>query len=57
MPYSVITRLLDHNPDERPSALELSQSNLLPPRVEDEFFKDTLQMIGKILYVYSSAVF
>lgn len=43
----IISWLLKHDPDERPTALELSQSNLLPPRVEDEFFKDTLKLIVK----------
>ena len=33
----VITWLLQHNPNDRPTALELSQSPLLPPRMEDEY--------------------
>src|SRR5713226_2828150 len=44
----VITWLLKHNPDERPTALELSQSNLLPPRLEDEYFKGALKMMSKL---------
>ncbi|EIW85919.1 hypothetical protein CONPUDRAFT_114006 [Coniophora puteana RWD-64-598 SS2] len=43
----IITWLLQHDPAERPSALELSQSTLLPPRVEDEFFKGALRMMAK----------
>lgn len=43
---SVITWLLHHDPAERPTAVELSKSNLLPPRLEDEYFKDALQMMG-----------
>jgi hypothetical protein len=42
----VITCLLDHDPDTRPTALELSQSPLLPARLEDEYFKSALGMMG-----------
>ena len=38
--------LLQHDPDKRPSALQLSQSPLLPARVEDEYVKGALNMIG-----------
>lgn len=44
---SVISWLLRHNPDDRPTALELSQSSLLPPRVEDEYFKGALRMMSE----------
>ena len=44
---AVIEKLLQHDPSQRPSALELSQGDLLPPRVEDEYFKGALQMMGK----------
>nr|GAT55219.1 predicted protein [Mycena chlorophos] len=43
----IITRLLDHDPDTRPTALELSQSTLLPSRIEDEYFKGALGMMVK----------
>ena len=43
---AVITLLLQHEPDKRPTALELSQSPLLPPRLEDEYFKGALRMMG-----------
>ncbi|KAJ6497813.1 kinase-like domain-containing protein [Mycena sanguinolenta] len=43
----IITRLLDHDPDTRPTALELSQSHLLPSRIEDEYFKGALGMMVK----------
>ena len=46
----VITSLLQHNPLDRPSAVELSQSNMLPPRIEDEYFKNALGMIGPDIY-------
>ncbi|KAG2365174.1 kinase-like domain-containing protein [Suillus spraguei] len=43
----IIAALLRHDPAERPTALELSQSPLLPPRVEDEYFKGALRMMAK----------
>ncbi|KAK2467467.1 hypothetical protein APHAL10511_000322 [Amanita phalloides] len=43
----IITSLLQHNPDDRPTAAELSQSQLLPPKVEDEYFKGALKLIAK----------
>ncbi|KAH7905298.1 kinase-like domain-containing protein [Hygrophoropsis aurantiaca] len=43
----IISWLLRHDPADRPSALELSQSSLLPPRMEDEYFKGALRMMAK----------
>ncbi|KAJ7432513.1 kinase-like domain-containing protein [Mycena galericulata] len=43
----IITCLLDHDPETRPTALELSQSPLLPSRLEDEYFKGALGMMVK----------
>jgi len=43
---SVITWLLQHRPEDRPTALELSQSPLLPQRVEDEYFKGALKLMS-----------
>ncbi|KAL4071177.1 kinase-like domain-containing protein [Scleroderma yunnanense] len=43
----IITWLLRHDPGERPTALELSQSSFLPPRMEDEYFKGALRMMAK----------
>ncbi|EGN94241.1 hypothetical protein SERLA73DRAFT_126224 [Serpula lacrymans var. lacrymans S7.3] len=43
----IITQLLKHDPADRPTALELSQSSLIPPRVEDEYFKGALRMMAK----------
>ncbi|TFK91310.1 Serine/threonine-protein kinase [Polyporus arcularius HHB13444] len=43
----IITWLLQHDPDRRPTALQLSQSPLLPPRVEDEYVMGALRMIAK----------
>lgn len=43
----IINWLLQHDPNARPSALELSQSPLLPPRVEDEYFRGAIRMMAK----------
>ncbi|KAK0477848.1 kinase-like domain-containing protein [Armillaria novae-zelandiae] len=43
----IITWLLQHEPEDRPTALELSQSPLLPSRLEDEYFKGALKMMTK----------
>lgn len=43
----IIIWLLQHNPDRRPTALQLLQSPLLPARVEDEYFKKALDMMAK----------
>lgn len=42
----VITWLLQHQPEDRPTALELSQSPLLPQRLEDEYFKSALKLMS-----------
>ena len=47
VPYAlVITWLLQHDPEKRPTAIQLSQSPLLPSRVEDEYVMGALNMIG-----------
>ncbi|KAJ4467220.1 kinase-like domain-containing protein [Lentinula aciculospora] len=43
----IISWLLQHEPDHRPSAIELSQSSLMPPRMEDEYFKGALRLMAK----------
>ncbi|KAF5357565.1 hypothetical protein D9757_013020 [Collybiopsis confluens] len=43
----IINWLLQHDPDQRPSAIELSQSPLMPPRMEDEYFKGALRLMAK----------
>ncbi|KIJ97967.1 hypothetical protein K443DRAFT_104703 [Laccaria amethystina LaAM-08-1] len=52
----IITWLLQHEPDKRPTALDLSQSPLLPPRLEDEFFKGALKLMAKSDSPYHQAV-
>ncbi|KAL1938729.1 hypothetical protein VTO73DRAFT_11332 [Trametes versicolor] len=43
----IIKWLLEHDPDKRPTAMELSQSPLLPPRLEDEYVKSAMKLIAK----------
>ncbi|KAF9527861.1 other/PEK/GCN2 protein kinase [Crepidotus variabilis] len=43
----IIIWLLQHDPVKRPNALELSQSQLLPARLEDEYFKGALRLMAK----------
>lgn len=47
MTFPVITSLLHHDPVQRPSALDLSHSPLLPPLLQDDSFKRSLDMIGE----------
>lgn len=44
---TVIHWLLQHDPARRPTAIQLSQSPLLPPRVEDEYFKAALNVMSE----------
>lgn len=44
----IIVWLLQHEPAKRPTALELSQSDLMPARVEDENIKSALSVIGAL---------
>ncbi|KAI0828484.1 Serine/threonine-protein kinase [Trametes gibbosa] len=43
----IIKWLLEHDPEKRPTAIELSQSPLLPPRLEDEYVKSAMKLIAK----------
>ncbi|KAF8983829.1 hypothetical protein BGZ46_009397 [Entomortierella lignicola] len=42
----VIRALLNHNLKERPSSLELLQSDLLPPKLEDEYIQECVRTIA-----------
>lgn len=42
----IIRWLCHHNPKERPTSLELLQSDLLPPKMEDEYIQETLRTIA-----------
>lgn len=43
---TVITSLLQHDIDKRPSAQELSESDLLPPKVQEEYFRNALHVMS-----------
>jgi translation initiation factor 2-alpha kinase 4 len=42
----IIKWLLDHQPKARPTAIELLQSEYLPPKIEDEFVNEALRTIA-----------
>ena len=42
----VVRLLLDHNPHRRPSATELLQNSLLPPKMEDEELQEVSSING-----------
>ncbi|KAF8940243.1 hypothetical protein EDD21DRAFT_369155 [Dissophora ornata] len=42
----VIKALLNHNLKERPSSLELLQSDMLPPKLEDEYIQECVRTIA-----------
>lgn len=41
----IITALLSHSPKERPSALQLLQSDWLPPRSEEEYLQEAVRTL------------
>ena len=41
----VIRWLLNHDPKQRPTSLQLLQSRYIPPKLEDEYIKDALRAI------------
>ncbi|THH07416.1 hypothetical protein EW145_g3398 [Phellinidium pouzarii] len=47
---------LGHDPSRRPTAVQLSQSPLLPPRIEDEYFTNALQAMTSQNNQYYPAV-
>ncbi|KAL6618007.1 kinase-like domain-containing protein [Neocallimastix sp. 'constans'] len=42
----IIRLLLSHDPKRRPTSFEILQSDLLPPKMEDEYIKETLRTIS-----------
>ncbi|KAJ2159991.1 eukaryotic translation initiation factor 2-alpha kinase [Coemansia sp. RSA 552] len=44
--YQIIRRLLTHSPRARPSSAELLESDLLPPKMEDEHIQETIRTIA-----------
>lgn len=45
---TIINKLLQHNPAQRPSALELSNSSLLPEQEEDAYFEEARRKIREL---------
>lgn len=41
----VLQWLLQHSPRNRPTALELLQSDLLPPQIENEYIKESIRIV------------
>lgn len=52
----IISWLLQHRPEDRPTALELSRSPLLPHKLEDEYFKGALALMTKADSPHQQAV-
>lgn len=53
----IIQSLLQHNPDDRPSASKLVQSKLLPERMEEDNMKEALRLMGKLyISVHTSSM-
>lgn len=48
----VVIWLVNHKPEERPTSLQLLQSELLPPRLEDESVQETLRLVTDPSSVY-----
>lgn len=48
----VVRWLVTHVPEDRPTPLELLQSDLLPPRLEDESVQETLRLVTDPSSVY-----
>eukprot|EP00698_Gefionella_okellyi_P001959 TRINITY_DN11839_c0_g1_i1.p1 TRINITY_DN11839_c0_g1~~TRINITY_DN11839_c0_g1_i1.p1 ORF type:complete len:1322 (+),score=300.76 TRINITY_DN11839_c0_g1_i1:27-3968(+) len=51
-PTAVIRQLLQYNPEERPTALQLLRSDLLPPKMEDEYLEEALRIVHNPASVY-----
>ena len=44
--HQVIRLLMQHDPELRPSAAELSRNELLPKRMEEESINEALRLLG-----------
>lgn len=42
----LLQRMLSHNPTDRPSPLEILKSDLLPPKMEDEYIAECLRLLS-----------
>ncbi|KAN0065323.1 eukaryotic translation initiation factor 2-alpha kinase [Thecaphora frezii] len=50
---TLIQQMLDHNPDRRPSPLEILRSDLLPPKMEDEYIEECLRLMANPSSAYN----
>ncbi|EPQ30765.1 uncharacterized protein PFL1_01666 [Pseudozyma flocculosa PF-1] len=50
---ALIKQMLDHNPDRRPSPLEILRSDLLPPKMEDEYIEECLRLMANPSSAYN----
>ncbi|KAJ2005627.1 eukaryotic translation initiation factor 2-alpha kinase [Coemansia thaxteri] len=50
--YQIIKHLLNHNPRARFSSAELLESDLLPPKMEDEYLLETIKTIANPVQPY-----
>lgn len=50
---ALIRQMLDHNPDQRPSPVEILKSDLLPPKMEDEYIEECLRLMSNPSSAYN----
>lgn len=50
---TLIRQMLDHDPDRRPSPLEILKSDLLPPKMEDEYIEECLRLMANPTSAYN----
>lgn len=53
MQTALIRQMLDHDPDRRPSPLEILKSDLLPPKMEDEYIEECLRLMANPTSAYN----
>lgn len=46
--------LLDHDPERRPSPLKVLKSDLLPPKMEDEYIEECLRLMSSPSSAYNT---
>ncbi|KAJ1593892.1 hypothetical protein NDA11_006353 [Ustilago hordei] len=50
---ALIRQMLDHDPERRPSPLEILKSDLLPPKMEDEYIEECLRLMANPTSAYN----
>ncbi|SPO24266.1 related to GCN2 - ser/thr protein kinase [Ustilago trichophora] len=50
---ALIRQMLDHDPDRRPSPLEILKSDLLPPKMEDDYIEECLRLMANPTSAYN----